>query len=695
MLSNAQNKKIKSLLRLANQEYKHLRYAYAIPLYKTYLLKHSKDTTALKQLASSYHKLNQYDSALKYWEKAVTLGTIKTAVLAELYANTSQYGQAKDLYKHIVNENITKVAEARLYGFTNINKLLADSLDYTLYNTKLNSGYNDFNGVLYKEGMVFESNRVVKKNKPKGLFKRLFTRTIQPSEFAWDGAGYSKLYFYPNLDSIRTSTIVNSNWKEKASQKNYIDYSVQTPNDTKKIPGTYNTTIPSFDPNGVVNFDAFISDKMNVGAVSFTADGKRAYYTRNQKRSNGIYQLEIWESRQFNGKWAVNNRMFFNNPSFSYFHPVITPDGKRLYYVSDDSTGYGGSDIYFIDKNPDGSWKNTVNLGQDINTAGNELFPTFYEGKLYISSNGHPGLGGLDIYKITLSTNGDLNLKNAGYPINSAKDDFAFSTKGDKGFFSTNRYGSDDIIAFDFHQSFISMQGKILMDSNCIAGKKVYVYQKNEKGNSILKDSAVIDNNCMYTFSARPNTEYELVTFDNEEKRFSQNLVSDSYVKQNEHYIKDVALINIPLAEKEKQTKQLVKDAEMAKMTKKFKLTIDSLRSIAKDYVELHHPFDQVYIVEKDLADYYKIIELVKRTHNKKIVIVSAADCNGSIEYNEDLSQRRANRIYRTLTKLSNNEVVIKQVGERELLKACDDLRKSVEENLVNRYSYVFIIDKN
>ena len=129
-------------------------------------------------------------------------------------------------------------------------------------------------------------------------------------------------------------------------------------------------------------------------------------------------------------------------------------------------------------------------------------------------------------------------------------------------------------------------------------------------------------------------------------------------------------------------------------MTAVFARTIDSLKNITKDYVELHHPFNQVYIIEKDLVNYYKVIERVKRLKNKKIVIVSAADCNGSFEYNEDLSSRRANRIYKTLSKLSNNEVVVKNVGERELLKACDDLNKSIEEQVVNRYSYIFIIDK-
>jgi hypothetical protein len=183
------------------------------------------------------------------------------------------------------------------------------------------------------------------------------------------------------------------------------------------------------------------------------------------------------------------------------------------------------------------------------------------------------------------------------------------------------------------------------------------------------------------------------MAYNNDGKNFEQVIQSDGYVKMNDNYIKEATLINIPLPEKEKLEAKMYKDAELASMTKNFRLTIDSLKAISKNYVELHHPFDQVYIIEKDLPDYYKIIEMVKRMQNKKIVIVSAADCNGSLEYNEDLSARRANRIYRTLAKLSNNQVVIKNVGERELLKACDDVKKSIDEQVINRYSYVFIID--
>ena len=690
----AQSKKDKALLRLAKNEYNHFRYSYAIPVFKSYLQKKANDTIALKMVSDCYQKLNAYDSALFYQEKAVLLGATKTKQLAELYANNNDYAKAKDLYAYFLSEEITKTAEARLYGFKNTTGMLADSLDYRLHNLSINTPFNEFNGVLYKDGLVLESNRIKMPLKPKKFIKRFFTRTPKPHEFAWDGAGFSKLYYYPNIDSIRIdSAFVYRPWMEKTSKLNYTDYSVITPNDSRKVPSTSNFYFPNYEDKKLQNFDAFLSDQMNVGAVSFTTDGKKAYYTRNQKKSNNIYQLEIWEAFQIAGQWVGAHKLFFNNSKYSYFHPAITPDGKRLYYVSDDPAGQGGTDIYYVDQNEDGSWRNTVNLGQDINTTSNELFPTFYEGNLYISSNGHPGLGGLDIYKLTRNNKGSVVLKNMGYPINSNKDDFALSIKGEKGFFSSNRYGSDDIIAFDHIVSFIKMRGKVLVDSNCVAGKKVYLQQINEKGELVTKDSTIIGKDCTYEFNVRPNQTYTIMAYNNDGKSFEQVIQSDGYVKMNDNYIKEATLINIPLPEKEKLEAKMYKDAELASMTKNFRLTIDSLKAISKDYVELHHPFDQVYIIEKDLPDYYKIIEMVKRMQNKKIVIVSAADCNGSLEYNEDLSARRANRIYRTLAKLSNNQVVIKNVGERELLKACDDVKKSIDEQVINRYSYVFIID--
>jgi tetratricopeptide (TPR) repeat protein/outer membrane protein OmpA-like peptidoglycan-associated protein len=698
---DAQSRKQKGLLKLAKQEYSQLRFAYAIPVIKQLLLTQPKDTNALVLLAKSYQNVNQIDSAVKYYELANLSGVKYNSDIAESYAMLGNYDKAVQIYKQLIDSNKTKLADARFFGFNNPKKLVGDSLDFKIFNTKINTSFNEFNGVLYQNGLMYETNQFESTPVKKKFFLWNWLNSKQSKyapEFAWDGAGFTKLYFYPNTDSLRIDTLVNGKWLEKKSLLNYSNYSTSSPNDTRKLIKTYNSK--SIVNNLILGevFNGFKSDKMNLGAVSFTADGKMAYYTRNQKKSTNIYQLEIWEAILKDGKWVNAHKMFFNNPKFSYFHPAITPDGKRLYYVTDDNTGEGGTDIYYVERNEDGSWKNTVNLGQDINSAGNELFPTFYEGNLFLSSNGHPGLGGLDIYRLIKGTNGEPVLKNMGYPINSSKDDFAFSIQGSKGFFSTNRNGSDDILSYDYQQSLIKIIGKLFLDSAIYVGKKIYLYQKNEQGRSILKDSAITDANAKYDFKIRPNQSYDLVAFDDEGNRFTQTIISDGYQKDNNEYIKDVALINIPLSDKLKQAKiaaaEALRKAELAVQTTRFIRAIDSLKSLTKDYVELHHPFDQVYIIEKDLPNYYKVIELVKRIKNKKIVIVSAADCNGSLEYNEDLSSRRANRIYRTLSKLSNNDVVIQNVGERELLKDCTEARKDIEAQVVNRYSYIFIIDK-
>jgi outer membrane protein OmpA-like peptidoglycan-associated protein len=285
-----------------------------------------------------------------------------------------------------------------------------------------------------------------------------------------------------------------------------------------------------------------------------------------------------------------------------------------------------------------------------------------------------------------------------GYPINSSKDDLGFSINKNTGFFSSNRNGSDDIYSFYFTQANVKLNGRLMIDSKCIGNKKVYLYQNDENGNEVLLDSAMLDSDCNYQFSVRPNQNFSIVANDYDGNKVSYPLSSYEYTISNNSYTKNLALINLPLPKKVLEERlaneKAVQLAEEMAMAKTFKLTIDSLKALTKDYIELHHPFDQVYVVKEDLNSYYKIIERVKRMKGKKIIIVSAADCNGSSEYNENLSERRAKRIYATLSKLSSNNVIIRNVGERELIEACDKASNNKVLQKVNRYSYVFILDK-
>ena len=687
------NKIAARILKQANKQMGLLKYAYAIPLYKNYLLAGGKqDTLALKNVGYAYKLVNQYDSALLYYTKAKNAGVNIHNTIAELAAQMGNYKKAANDYEQLNEEDKNLLNDSRIFGFTNIDKFYADSLDYTIYYTKLNSPYNDFNAVPFRDGIVFESNRVITKK------RRKQTRIVSP-EFGWDGAAYSSLYYVENAKKLRIDTALRPVWREKKIDDKVL--SKGTSNDTRLLDKPLDYSAVAYQQDSSIKlFSKRLGSKLNIGSITFTKDGSTAYYTRNGKKTSQGYLLEVWEAKLVDGKWVPAGRLFFNKTKYNYFHPAVTPDGRRLYYVSDEPNGFGGTDIYFTEKNEDGSWKPTSNAGQNVNTAGNELFPTFYDGGFYYSSNGLPGLGGLDIFKLVRDARGDINPRNVGYPINSDRDDLGFTIKGSTGYFSSNRYGSDDIFAFDYAPVNIVMEGKVAVDSVMAAGKKVYLNWRNEVGKLQVIDSAVVNASGSYSFKARPNKEYTVVTFNSDGEKFEISVKSNDFVKQDNGYQKQVALINIPLSRTEILAKRAKEEASQEKarqaqvsLNRLYAKTVDSLMKLSKDYVELHHPFNQVYIIQKDLAGYKQLIERVKQMEGKEIVIVSATDCNGSDAYNEDLSQRRAKHIYKTLSKLSNNSVVIKHVGERELLKACEDVKKSILEQQVNRYSYVFIMD--
>lgn len=696
-LAGSNPKQTARILKQANKQFSLLKYAYAIPLYKTYMTAIGKDvkptdSIVYKNLGEAYRLVNEYDSALLYYTKAANWGVVVGNKIAELQAMVGDYANAQKGYQSIVANNRSIFNDSRLYGFSNVSKFYADSLDFKIFTTKLNTRYNEFNAVPFREGIVFESNRVITKKKKK--------RTqILTKEFAWDGAGYTRLFYVNNAKDIRVDSTVFSNWRDKNFTIDQL--SMGTSNDNKIISKPLDfQSLPFNNDSSVTLFTKQFGTQLNFGAISFTADGKTAYYTRNGRKTKNGYLLEVWEANFKEGRWTPSDRLFFNKQGYNYFHPSITPDGQRLYYVTDEAGGYGGTDIYYIEKNGDGSWKPTSNIGQVINTIGNELFPSFYDGTLFFSSNGHAGIGGLDIYRLASDARGDAVVKNLGYPINSNKDDISFSIKGNTGYFSSNRYGSDDIFAFDYAQSFIVMNGKVTLDSISAPGKKVYLTQRTETGRIQVVDSAIVDANGNYSFKARPNKDYTILTYDNDGAKFETPVKSNDFIKTDDTYSKQVNLINIPLSQTELTAKKAKQDALIAEQenqilyNKMYAKTVDSLMKLSKDYVELHHPFNQVFIIKKDLEGYYKLINRVKNMKGREIVIVSATDCNGTDEYNEDLSQRRAKRIFKTLNGLANNKVVIRHVGERELLKACDDVKKSIEEQVVNRYSYVFIMDK-
>jgi len=203
------------------------------------------------------------------------------------------------------------------------------------------------------------------------------------------------------------------------------------------------------------------------GICSFSDDGRIMYFTRSPYVADGARGTEILMSNKAGGTWSKPQKIkVFNDSTVSVAHPAISPDGQTLYFVSDFKKGLGGKDIWKATLS-NGECKYIENLGPDINTSGDEMFPTVKaDGTLYFSSNGHGGLGGLDIYKATPKKEGGWTVENLGAPVNSSSDDFGmtFEGKTEKGYFSSNRNeikGIDAIWSFEIPELAYSIEGKV------------------------------------------------------------------------------------------------------------------------------------------------------------------------------------------------------------------------------------------
>lgn len=210
------------------------------------------------------------------------------------------------------------------------------------------------------------------------------------------------------------------------------------------------------------------------GVCSLTPDGKVMYYTRSPIVAVGEKGTDIYMTNRAGGTWSAPQRIkIFKDSTISVAHPAIAPDGQTLYFVSNAKDGLGGKDIWkaTIDK---GECKFIENLGTEINTQGDEMFPSVRaDGTLYYSTNGKPGFGGLDIFRATPLKSGGWKVENMGLPINSNADDFGITFFGnaERGFFSTNRgdtKGYDAVWSFELPELAYTIEGKVFDEKGVI-----------------------------------------------------------------------------------------------------------------------------------------------------------------------------------------------------------------------------------
>jgi outer membrane protein OmpA-like peptidoglycan-associated protein len=203
-----------------------------------------------------------------------------------------------------------------------------------------------------------------------------------------------------------------------------------------------------------IQLDRPLNSTKHEGPLCFSADGKLVYFTsnnrdeQNKQGKDGIQHLKIYIADIVRSEWLNIHEFTYNSPDYACGHPTLSPDGKTLYFTSDMPGGFGGADIYSCQINAKGEFEKPINLGANVNTSGQEIFPWIGTDELlYFSSNGRPGMGGLDLF--AAPRDGKMAAKNLGLSINSVNDDFAvtFLADGKSGFIASNRKGTDDIFS--------------------------------------------------------------------------------------------------------------------------------------------------------------------------------------------------------------------------------------------------------
>ena len=362
-----------------------------------------------------------------------------------------------------------------------------------------------------------------------------------------------------------------------------------------------------------VELEDEVNTEFDEGTPSFSKDGNTMYYTYCAQDPEGPRTSEIYVSTRSSAKWGKGTRASIVKDSVTALgHPAVSPDGKYLYYVSDAVGGFGGKDI-FRSRLVGNDFGPMENLGPDINTPGDEMFPYVRDSvTLYFASNGHPGMGGLDLFKATQDSTGKWHVENLKAPINSMGDDFGITFEGDKekGFFSSNRNdarGYDHLYSFELPVITIFIEGIVSdVDENPIEDATVRIVGKDGLNEKVLakKDGTYrveLERDIRYVMMASArgylNQTFELKTGPEE---------------KNETYIVDFYLSPI--------SKPVVIE-------------------------NIFYDFDKATLRPESQKALDEMIKMLNDNPNVTIELGAHTDRKGSDQYNERLAQRRAQSV--------------------------------------------------
>ena len=613
-----------SQLATADRKYNKYSYVDAIEIYEKVAKKGYQSPELFKKLGNAYYFNGELDKAAKWYKD---LFAMNEDVDPEYYFRYSQALKAIEDYDNankylsLFNE---KTNDSRGNEFAKnkdyLKNIEAISGKYTIGKTSINSEFSDYGPSYFGNQLVFASAR-----KEGALFNKIHD---------WTKQNFTDLY----------SVTINS------------DKSLSEPQ----------------------NFSKSINSKFNESSPVFTKDGKTMYFTRNNyldgkkgKDDNKSTLVKIYKASFIDNEWKNITELPFNNDNYSTAHPTLSADNKTMYFASDIPGGFGNSDIYKVKINDDGTFGTPENLGNTINTEGRETFPNIaFDNTLYFASDGHLGLGGLDVFESKFSNNQFQKPENVGKPINSSMDDFGFIVNKDKsGFFTSNRDGGsgyDDIYSFT------------------ICAQKLYGIVTDVDTKEILPNSKVIlfdsdmkkitemttDETGKYTFEIECSTKYHVRASKEEYETTEKTFTSKNETGETE--------LNLELK------RNIFPIKEGTDLAKIFDISI------------IYFDLDKWNIRPDAAKDLQKILEVMKKHPKMEVDIRSHTDSRQTHRYNEILSDRRAKSTLEYLVKngIEKSRLTAKGYGETQLVNNCSDgVKCSEAEHQKNRRSE-FIVTK-
>ncbi len=678
----------------ADKLYKSFAYHEAIEEYIKVLAKEPDNATALRNIADCYRLTNNSEKSEFYYSKVVKLADAKPIdkyYYAQALMYNAKYEEAKKFFsEYAAVASTDERAKNSLSAIGKIDEFFRDSAKSIVSKIMVNSDKADFSPVFYHEGIVFVSSR---------------ESQAKDRTHTWTGNPFLTLYY--------------ANGKEA------------------------NLRSPEL-------FSKELQSKFNDGPVCFNKEGNEMYLTRNSSsmsnRSDRVVKLKIVHSKFEDGKWSEPTDLPFISQQYNTAHAWLSKDGKRLYFSSDMPGGFGGMDIFYVDKQEDG-WSAPMNLGNKINTKGNELFPFVNDDNtLYFSSDGQVGLGGLDNYESIYKDGKWQDPRNMGYPVNTNKDDFALilDKEGSKGYLSSNRTGGkgdDDVY-------FLELLKKIVVTGTVTdkkTGKPIEgadVILKDREGKEIGRTLAKIDGT--YEFELEYNKEYTLLAqksgYSKETKPVStvntkaSKIVVDFQLQKLMFGVEGIVSDKETGAPLDKSTVVLLnnENKELGTVTtgpdgyyfftleqdKNYRVkaskegyfsksevvsTVGKKEGIIKqdmplEKIVLNKPIrlDNIYYdlakwnIRPDAAkELDKLVQILKDNPTIVIELSSHTDCRASDAYNWDLSDKRAKSAAKYIVevgKIDKERITGKGYGESMLINRCaNGVKCSEAEHQENR----------